>query len=199
VTAALARAGTTALLVTHDQAEALSIGRRVAVLRDGRLIQVATPEILYRRPVDAELARFVGEAVLLPGIARDGRVVCALGDLKLGAPAPDGPVEAMIRPEQIRLSSIGEATEACAHVVAVTFYGPDAEVRLSLSGAERPLALSARVPGYACPRPGDWVAVQIAGEVVAYPRRDAGSVVAAVQSETEGSPRAAPELVATTP
>ncbi len=198
VTAALARAGATALLVTHDQAEALSTGRQVAVLRDGRLVQIATPEILYRRPVDAELARFVGEAVLLPGIARDGRVACALGDLKLGAPAADGPVEAMIRPEQIRLSSIGEATEARAHVVAVTFYGPDADVRLSLSGAEPPLALSARVLGHACPRPGDWVAIQVAGEVVAYPRRD-GRAAVTVQTETEGSRRAAPEFVATTP
>ena len=84
VTAALARAGATALLVTHDQAEALSTGSQVAVLRDGRLIQVATPEILYRRPVDAELARFVGEAVLLPGVASGGRVACALGELTLG-------------------------------------------------------------------------------------------------------------------
>ena len=198
VTAALARAGATALLVTHDQAEALSTGRQVAVLRDGRLIQVATPEILYRRPVDAELARFVGEAVLLPGLASGGRVSCALGDLKLGGRAQDGAVETMIRPEQIRLSSIGEATEARAHVVAVTFYGPDAEVRLSLSGAEPPLALSARVPGYACPRPGDWVAVQVAGEVVAYPRRDGGAAVAAVPSQTEGSPRVIPDLIATT-
>ena len=155
VTAALAHAGATALLVTHDQAEALSTGRQVAVLRDGRLAQVATPEILYRRPVDAELACFVGEAVLLPGVARGGRVACALGELKLDGSAPEGEVEAMIRPEQIRLSSIGEATEARAQVMAVTFFGHDAEVRLSLSGAEPPVALSARVLGHACPRPGD--------------------------------------------
>ncbi len=198
VTAALARSSATALLVTHDQSEALSTGSQVAILRDGRLIQVATPEILYRRPVDAELARFVGEAVLLPGLASDGHVACALGKLKHGGPAGDGVVETMIRPEQIRLSAIGEATEPRAHVVAVTFFGPDAEVRLSLSGTEPPLALSARVPGYACPRPGDWVAVEVAGEVVAYPRRDGRTAVAAVQSQTEGSPRVTPELIATT-
>ena len=91
--AALAAAGATALLVTHDQAEALSMGHEVAVLRDGALVQVADPETLYRHPVDAELARFVGEAVLLPGPASGGRVSCALGDLTLCAPAPDGPVE----------------------------------------------------------------------------------------------------------
>ena len=196
VTAALANAGATALLVTHDQAEALSIGRRVAVLRDGRLIQIATPEILYRQPVDAELARFVGEAVLLTGLASGGRVSCALGDLKLCAPAPDGPVEAMIRPEQIRLRSVGDATEARAEVVAVTFYGPDAEVRLSLSGAEPALAFSARVPGYACPRPGDLVAIAVVGEVVAYPRPEGGVEAGSVASQ---APSPLPELIATTP
>ena len=198
VTAALAHAGATALLVTHDQAEALSTGRQVAVLRDGRLAQLATPEILYRRPVDAELACFVGEAVLLPGVARGGRVACALGELKLDGSAPEGEVEAMIRPEQVRLSSIGEATEARAQVMAVTFFGHDAEVRLSLSGAEPPVALSARVLGHACPRPGDLVAVQVAGEVVAYPRRGGGTAIAA-ESETEGPPPAHPEFSATTP
>ncbi len=198
VTTALARSGATALLVTHDQAEALSTGSQVAVLRDGHLIQVATPEILYRRPVDAELARFVGEAVLLPGVARGGRVSCALGDLRLGGSAREGAVEVMIRPEQIRLSSVSEATEAQARVVAVTFYGPDAEVRLSLSGGEPPLDLSARVPGYACPRPGDSVTVHVAGEVVAYARRDGGTAVAAVQCQTAGSPGVIPEFIATT-
>ena len=79
VAAALAAAGATALLVTHDQSEALSMGREVAVLRDGVLAQVAPPEDLYRRPVDAALAQFVGEAALLPGMVARGVATCALG------------------------------------------------------------------------------------------------------------------------
>ena len=73
VAAILEAAGATALLVTHDQSEALSMGRQVAVLRDGVLAQVAAPEKLYRQPADADLAQFVGEAVLLPGLVA-GRV-----------------------------------------------------------------------------------------------------------------------------
>ena len=73
VAAILNAAGATALLVTHDQSEALSMGRQVAVLRDGVLAQVAAPEKLYRQPADADLAQFVGEAVLLPGLVA-GRV-----------------------------------------------------------------------------------------------------------------------------
>ena len=79
VTTALAAEGTTAVLVTHDQAEALSMGREVAVLRSGRLVQTATPSVLYRAPVDLDVARFVGDAVVVPGDARAGLVECVLG------------------------------------------------------------------------------------------------------------------------
>ena len=60
-------AGTTAILVTHDQDEALSMADRVAVLRDGRIVQYAAPQDLYMRPADPLLARFIGDANLLEG------------------------------------------------------------------------------------------------------------------------------------
>ena len=60
-------AGTTAILVTHDQDEALSMADRVAVLRDGRIVQYAAPQDLYARPADPALARFIGGANLLDG------------------------------------------------------------------------------------------------------------------------------------
>src|SRR6185312_524446 len=104
VTSALAAAGATAVLVTHDQAEALSMGHEVAVLRGGRLAQTATPSVLYRTPVDLDVARFVGDAVVVPGIVRDGLVECALGRLRTASIAGAGKVEVMIRPEQIRLA-----------------------------------------------------------------------------------------------
>ncbi|MFV0318416.1 MAG: ABC transporter ATP-binding protein, partial [Microthrixaceae bacterium] len=63
----LRAAGATAVLVTHDQEEALSFADRVAVLRDGRIAQVDDPATLYRRPTDLDVGRFVGESVVLPG------------------------------------------------------------------------------------------------------------------------------------
>ena len=60
-------AGTTAVLVTHDQDEALSLADRIAVLRDGTIVQYAAPQDLYMRPADPALARFVGDANLLDG------------------------------------------------------------------------------------------------------------------------------------
>ncbi len=168
VAATLAATGSTALLVTHDQSEALSMGRQVAVLRDGLLAQVAAPEDLYRRPVDADLAQFVGEAALLPGMAAGQVAVCALGRLPLALPTPDGPVEVMVRPEQIRFDSPTNADAVRARVVAVTWYGHDASVRVSLEAG--PGDVTMRVAGHIAPKPGAQVWLSVEGVVMAYPR-----------------------------
>ncbi|MBN9508411.1 MAG: ABC transporter ATP-binding protein [Alphaproteobacteria bacterium] len=178
VAAALRQAGATALLVTHDQAEALSLGQEVAVLRAGRVVQMASPEVLYRQPADAELARFVGEAVLLPGVADGGQVHCVLGMLPLASAVPDGPVEVMLRPEQLVPSQPRRLPQAAATVRAVTFYGPDARVRLALSDAGTVLELIARVPGHMAPAPGEPVGVGVTGAVVAFARPSAGASIA---------------------
>ena len=90
--------------MTHDQSEALSLGHEVAVLWQGKLIQTATPETIYRRPVTRELASFVGEAVLLQG-GRGARPR-QLRTRRIDAVRRrhgDGAVDVMVRPEQIRL------------------------------------------------------------------------------------------------
>ncbi len=171
VASALAASGATALLVTHDQSEALSMGHEVAVLRRGELVQVATPEALYRRPADAELARFVGEAVLLPGEALGGQVRCALGLLALHGTAAGrgGPVEVMLRPEQLQLGPPA-AGEPGARVLDITYYGHDASVRLALEAPGSEVVLSARIHGHDCPAAGTRVGISVSGEVVAFPR-----------------------------
>ena len=93
---ALRATGATAVLVTHDQAEALSMADQVAVLRGGRLVQLTDPRTLYRHPRDLDVATFVGEAVVLDADIRDGRASCALGSLALERSCPDG--RARVRP-----------------------------------------------------------------------------------------------------
>jgi iron(III) transport system ATP-binding protein len=165
VAAALRDAGATALLVTHDQAEALSLGDAVAVLRDGRVAQMADPVTLYRRPVDAALARFVGEAVMLPGMAAGGQAACVLGLVALAAGPAEGPVTLMLRPEQIRLVDTTEADTVPGQVREVVFHGHDARVEVMLEGGVRVVAL---VPGQASPSPGDAVWLAVRGPAVAY-------------------------------
>ncbi|SAL58066.1 ABC transporter ATP-binding protein [Caballeronia humi] len=169
VTSALAAAGATAVLVTHDQSEALSLGHAVAVLSNGSLVQTDTPEALYRRPATPELATFIGDAVLLPGVVHGDRVQCEMGRLTLGRAAHAGLVDVMIRPEQIRFCSgtdIDQGHEAT--VDNLTFYGHDATVGLRLVNSAS--VVSARVAGHLSPRIGERVRVRVEGEVIAYSR-----------------------------
>ncbi len=167
VAAILQAVGATALLVTHDQSEALSMGREVAVLRDGALAQVAPPEELYRQPVDAALAQFVGEAALLPGVVEGGFATCALGRLKLARAAPDGPADVMVRPEQIRFEPRARPGAVEGQVLAVTFYGHDASVAVALDGVE---PITARVAGHMAPEQGARVWLSVEGPAMAYSR-----------------------------
>ncbi len=171
VATALQRTGATAVLVTHDQAEALSMGDAVAVLRAGRIVQLADPVALYRRPQDAELARFVGEAVLLPGQARGGVVQCALGALELAAPA-EGSVSVLIRPEQIRLVGEGTPGSAAAEIRSVQYFGHDALVGLSLAAAPDQ-SVVARVFSHALPPAPGRTGLLVDGAVSAFPAEGA--------------------------
>lgn len=75
----IAKTGTTAILVTHDQEEALSIASRVAVLRDGEFAQIGIPSEIYQAPADVEMATFLGDSVIINGVVKDDKVVTDLG------------------------------------------------------------------------------------------------------------------------
>jgi len=129
----LKESGTTTVLVTHDQDEALSTADRVAVLRDGGIAQYDAPQELYSRPVDADMARFIGEANLIPGILNGSSVQTLLGVLAVTGADAGGegaagaarngsdaaghrPAMVLIRPEQVELvpGTPGEAGGASA-------------------------------------------------------------------------------------
>jgi iron(III) transport system ATP-binding protein len=174
VTEALTASGATAVLVTHDQAEALSMADQVAVLRGGRLVQSADPRTLYRDPHDLGVATFVGEAVVLDGEVRDGTVVSELGVVPLVRACPDGPAQVLLRPEQLRLTAAGPGAPA-ARVRTVDFYGHDARVELVLASGR---TVSARLDGHDLPSPGDAVTVTVVGAALPFPAgRNAGSAV----------------------
>lgn len=160
---ALAETGTTAILVTHDQAEALSIADRLVVVNDGRVRQVGSPEEVYRRPIDLWTGRFVGEAVVISGSADGRHVSTALGELHLADDA-SGPVTVLLRPEQVR---IVDGRGAPARVVSVEYFGHDSLVELELS-ADAGIRVSARLAAPVSLRPGDLVDIQVFDDVRAY-------------------------------
>jgi iron(III) transport system ATP-binding protein len=173
VAQAIRAAGATAILVTHDQEEALSMGRRVGVLQHGVLAQMCTPEELYHRPASPYVADFVGDAVFLSGIAEAGRVHCALGALRLAAQTTPGPVTVMIRPEQIRLGPEGTGGVP-AVLTNVAFFGRDAVATLELKGAF-PCSVTARLFSQSVPPCGSQTWLRVAGEVVVYPAPVSGA------------------------
>jgi len=164
VAAALKAAGATAILVTHDQAEALSMGAFVGVLQGGKLAQLSAPEALYRRPANPVVANFIGDAVFCAGMAGGGRVRCALGDLSL-AGGLEGEVSVLVRPEQIKFVD-PTAGGVAAVIESVTFYGHDAVVGLRVAGAD---GVTARVFSHAVPKPGSEVFLCVEGDVAGYP------------------------------
>jgi iron(III) transport system ATP-binding protein len=120
----------TALLVTHDQEEALSLADRLAVMREGRIVQVGAPEEVYGRPASRWAAQFVGEVNVLAGVAREGGVETELGRFDLRAPA-SGTVHVAVRPEQFELTARHDGN---AEVVAREFRGHDVLYRLRHEG-----------------------------------------------------------------
>ncbi|MBS7789763.1 ABC transporter ATP-binding protein [Roseococcus sp. SDR] len=148
------RLGVTTIFVTHDQGEAMSMSDRVAVMSEGRILQLDTPEVIYGRPAHPFVAGFIGDATVLPGrlIARDGaeaRVEAAglafiVPAETLGGAAPGAAVSVYLRPEDLHPIVAGEGLEGI--VVSRAYLGDRAELVVECGAAGR---LMLRLPGQA--------------------------------------------------
>ena len=161
---------TTAVLVTHDQSEALSVADLVGIMEGGRIRQFAAPETLYTRPVDPTVARFLGEANILSGDVVDGRVATRRGNLPL-AEVPDpgiGRVLVLIHPEQValELGATDDRGAVTGEVVHREYYGHDSVMMVGVAGLDHPLRV--RCPGRSAVTVGDRVAIRVTGDVVAW-------------------------------
>ena len=159
------RLGTTTIYVTHDQVEALTLGDRIVVMRDGRGLQVDTPSVIYQRPADTFVATFIGSPPmnLLRGRLVNGVFHHESGDFELPirAPgAPDQPVIAGLRPEAVRLVPPGEG--AAAEVNLVEPLGSETLVTLGAGS----VVIVARVEGTTPVKLGDRVGVSVASDAV---------------------------------
>jgi iron(III) transport system ATP-binding protein len=165
----LASLGTTVVLVTHDQEEALSLADVVAILHDGRILQNARPRAIYEAPETLAVAHFLGAPNLIPACINDGTATTALGALPIESPGEvaNGDAVVLIRPEQIQLTP-AEPGNGAGRVMTVTYFGHDATSRVVLDTASGQVELTARTRGDHTPAPSALVDVTVDGPVRAY-------------------------------
>ncbi|MER2606790.1 MAG: ABC transporter ATP-binding protein [Siculibacillus sp.] len=132
----LRASGAAAVLVTHDPDDAMAVADRIALMRDGRLVQVGTAEEVFRRPVDLFAAKFFTDLEELPATVRDGRAETPLGSFAAPGLA-DGPSLLCIRRDAFTLGA--EEAEFSARVVALRFLGEHWAVGLAIDGVARPV------------------------------------------------------------
>ena len=165
------RLGVTSIFVTHDQEEALSISDRIAVMRQGRIEQVGTPEEVYARPASTYVARFIGsppmdilrgELMVANGSTsyRVGAATFPLPDASATALAPldshgDGAIDLGIRAEHVLLRPVDEGVPATVQVSQPL--GPATVITAAWDGG----TLTTRVPGIATLPPGERVGLQL--------------------------------------
>lgn len=162
----LERSGVTAVLVTHDQEEALSFGQQVGVLAGGTLVQAGEPSAVFDAPIDTAVAAFLGEVVVVAAERAGDAVDCAFGRLPVRHDLSHGADRfvAMLRPDQLR---VDPATDGDARVLDIRTTGAVAELTLRLGAVE----VTHRVPGRAAARftVGSRAHVVVDGGAVLYP------------------------------
>ena len=142
----LQAAGIPAMIVTHDAEEAMFLADRIALMREGRIIQIGRPEELYLAPADPFVATFLGEVNRLPALVRAGRAETVIGALALpaGLDLGEGPAQVLLRPEGLLVQAEGGVP---AEVEACRLLGATTLVHLAVAdGAGGALHLHARLP-----------------------------------------------------
>ena len=155
------RLGTTFILVTHDQHEAMAVSDRIFVMNEARIEQSGTPDEVYERPRTRFVAAFLGSANLITarrnGSAHEVETVLGTLQLRQAPPWSDGTLS--IRPERVRLCDTRPAVNGIeSTVVDVIFRGDHCEARLSLGDVRLQTAPSAAL------RPGERVWIQLPPE-----------------------------------
>ena len=142
------RFNATTLLVTHDQEEALAMADRVAVLKEGRLLQLATPREIYERPASRAVAEFVGLSTLLPAtVAGNGLVDLGFAQLhaETGGRKPGTAVTVLVRPEHVQTDPVqGTVNRFTGTPGTQRYLGSIVRYDFQIQGLKRPVLAESR-------------------------------------------------------
>ena len=148
--------GACSLLVTHDPEEAMRMGDRIALMRQGRLLQLGSPEDMYYRPVDAEVAFFFSDFNEIRGVVKQGLIATPFGSIGLRQDFSESQeVCVLVRQEAFDLEGGGERICVRARVWRARLLGSDSLIEFHLSEGEE--LFRARLPGIILPVQGDWL------------------------------------------
>jgi ABC-type Fe3+/spermidine/putrescine transport system ATPase subunit len=155
--------GGTFVFVTHDQGEAMALATRIAVMAEGRIVQQGAPEEIYRRPRTEFVAGFIGDASLLRGRRRHGKIELD-GGFTIGSPGADGPVTVVLRPDDAMVAPADPCGQAAlclrGRVEETVYLGSHLRLGLALPDETRLVAhLPPASPAIATLAPGGMVDV----------------------------------------
>lgn len=132
--------GATTVYITHDQREAMAVADRMAVMAEGRFLQVGPPTEIYDRPASRAVARFIGQGAIQPVTLRDGRADLLGCVVQLrGAEGANGPRDALFRPAD--LAVVAPEDGLAARVLSVLYRGGHWETKLAVQGLPEPFVL----------------------------------------------------------
>jgi iron(III) transport system ATP-binding protein len=136
--------GATTVYITHDQREAMAVADRMAVMADGRFLQVGTPAEIYDRPASAAVARFIGQGAIQPVMLRGGAAELAGQPVRLrGAEGVEGARAALFRPADLAVGAPGKGL--AARVLSTLYRGGVWEAKLVVEGLPAPFVV--HLPG----------------------------------------------------
>ncbi|MBY4893516.1 ABC transporter ATP-binding protein [Rhodobacteraceae bacterium N5(2021)] len=156
-----AASGATTLYITHDQREAMAVADRMAVMSAGRFLQVGTPQEIYERPASEEIARFIGQGVVLPVEIAQGTALIA-GQrvfLRVLNGAETGPRSAMLRPSDITATDPGAEGAVAGRTLSVLYRGGLWEALVAVEGLAEPLPVHLNRPA----RAGEAIGLRLTG------------------------------------
>jgi len=165
------RTGTTVVYVTHDQVEAMTMGDRIAIMRDGELQQIGPPQVVHDRPANVFVAGFIGSPPmnLLEGEAVGGTVKVDGGEVPLPAPVAAHSVIVGIRPEEL---SVDPSGTLAATVSLIESLGHEHHIACRVGEATigHPLVIVRQANSAAVPALGDSVRLKVDGQVHVFER-----------------------------
>lgn len=160
--------GAGALLVTHDPEEAMFMADRIALMREGRIVQIGTPQELYCTPNDPFVVRFFGEVNELSGVVWQGRVITPVGEVDARGLEDGTLVRVMVRPEALCVKTLDQAPasdhadERNSHVLMARLLGRTSLVHICAHGDDGDEThMHARVPGVFLPCEGQPISLDL--------------------------------------